>query len=88
MDQHINISLEVPFIVNGKEFTLDCDAHVTFSDDPGDMKESDSAYIWRVGIGSAGLKFQDLPKDLRAAIEAEAISKAYDIENQKLMQLI
>ena len=84
----MNIGIQIPMFVNGQEFFLSCDAQVTFPDDPGDMKEPAGVHIARVGIGSVAIKFHDLPADMRAAIEAAAISRAYDIVNDELLSLI
>ena len=77
----MNIRLQLPMFVNGSEYFLTCEAQVTFPDDPGDMKEQAGVHIARRGIGPAVLKFHDLPADLRRAIEAAAISAAYDAVN-------
>lgn len=70
---------------DGAEFEMTVEAVVQFSDDPTDMKDGDAAHITGVGFGAAWLKFNDLPEDMRKAIEARAISEAYNqIEKAEL----
>lgn len=83
----MNIRLQLPMFVTGSEFFLSCDAQVTFPDDD-DMKEPADVHIGRLGIGPAIVKFHDLPADLRRAIEAAAISAAYDAVNDEILSLI
>lgn len=63
---------------DGAEFEMTVEASIHFSDDPSDMKEGDAAHVSRVGFGCAWMRFNDLPSGMRKAIEARAISEAYD----------
>lgn len=70
-----------PYYLTGSdaaEFEMTVEAVIQFSDDPADMKDGDCAHITGVAFGTAHLKFNDLPADMRKAIEARAISEAYD----------
>jgi len=75
------LRISFPYFLTGSDsadFEMTVEAVVQFSDDAEDMKGGDCAHISRVGFGAAWLKFQDLPADMRRAIEARAISEAYD----------
>lgn len=80
--QRINqLRVSFPYYLTGSdaaEFEMTIEAVVQFSDDPEDMKDGDCAHITGVGFGAAHLKFNDLPAGMRKAIEARAISYAYD----------
>lgn len=70
-------------------------ATVAFADDPGDMKEPDFPTIDSVVFPKAGtinqreeIQFNALPSLMQRAIEAQAVSEAYDILNAETVAAI
>lgn len=70
-------------------------ATVAFSDDPGDMKEPDFPTVETVCFPKAGapnqreeIPFHALPSLMQRAIEAQAVSVAYDILNAEILKSI